>query len=174
MKRLFGKGTQVITLPLARPSRDEVLMQSAHLWAKRSTCARLQVGAVFARDGRILVTGYNGAPAGLPHCDHTCNCGQVEQSKVDGVGYCKDWCASQHPCTQAEHAERNGIAYAARNGVRLEGCEVFLTDSPCLPCSMALVNAGVERVIYDREYRLIEGIELLREAGVIVDWFATV
>lgn len=173
-----------------RPSRDEVLMHCAYIWASRGTCSRLQVGAVFARDGRILVTGYNGAPAGLPHCDHTCICqdervqvkhtGQTADKRpilelVDSVSVDGRWhssaCPSIIPCTIAEHAERNGIAYAARHGVRLEGAELFLTDSPCLPCSMAVVNAGVERVVYDREYRLTDGIELLREAGIAVERF---
>lgn len=155
-------------IPLTRPSRDQVLMGSARIWAQRSTCSRLQVGAVFARDGRILVTGYNGAPAGLPHCDHTCNC------TLDGGHWGHNpECNSVQPCTQAEHAERNGIAYAARHGVRLEGSYAYLTDSPCLACSMSLINAGVERVIYDREYRLTEGIQLLQQAGVVVDQLNT-
>lgn len=160
-----------MTFPSTRPSRDEILIQSAHLWAKRSTCSRLQVGAVFARDGRILVTGYNGAPAGLPHCDHSCDCGQVEKSKIVGVGYCEATCRSQQPCTIAEHAERNAIAWAARHGVRLEGSSAYLTDSPCLPCAMSLINSGVERVVYDCEYRLTDGIELLRQAGIAVEQF---
>lgn len=156
-----------------RPSRDEVLMASAKIWSRRSTCSRLRVGAVFARDGRILVTGYNGAPAGLPHCDHTCNCSvQFQDPQTHEPPLHDIDCASQQPCTQAEHAERNGIAYAARYGVQLKGCEVFLTDSPCLPCAMSLVNAGVERVVYDREYRVTDGIELLQQAGVNVERYS--
>lgn len=54
----------------SRPSRDEALMDTARVWAKRGTCSRLQVGAVFSRSGRILTTGYNGVPAGLQHCSH--------------------------------------------------------------------------------------------------------
>lgn len=71
-------------------------------------------------------------------------------------------------CTVAEHAERNAIAFAARHGVALEGCDLYVTHMPCLPCSMAVVNAGVKRVIYDQEYRIRDGVDLLARAGVEV------
>ena len=145
-----------------RPDRDEVLMTVAAVFATRSTCSRLHVGAVFSRDGRILVTGYNGAPAGLPHCDHSCNC--LEAMK--GHAGHNPACASELPCTQAEHAERNAIAWAARHGVKLEGSEVHVTHMPCLPCAMAMINAGVVAVHFRESYRLRDGIELLRSAGV--------
>jgi dCMP deaminase len=162
-------------------------MGVAELFAERSTCSRLHVGAVFSRDGRILVTGYNGAPKGLPHCDHVCVCsgeavevrvigrnaeGQtkvqmVDCISVDGRWHAKD-CTAITPCTTAEHAERNAIAWAARHGVKLEGCEVHVTHMPCLPCAMALVNAGVQRVTFQHEYRIHDGVELLRAAGIEV------
>ena len=63
-------------MPDDRPDRDDTLMGVAYLFAKRSTCSRLHVGAVFSKAGRILVTGYNGAPSGLPHCDHFCDCAE--------------------------------------------------------------------------------------------------
>lgn len=153
-----------------RLSRDEALMGTAMTWARRSTCTRLQVGAVFSRDGRILVQGYNGAPAGLPHCDHSCDCTfDVDYNDGGAPGHYTN-CRTVMPCTTAEHAERNAIAWAARNGVRLEESEAHITDSPCLPCAMGLVNAGVNRVLYVREYRLTDGVELLKSAGVDVEW----
>ena len=152
---------------MTRPSRDRTLTDIAGIIAKRSTCSRLQVGAVFSLEGRILVTGYNGAPAGLPHCNHDCDC-TTYTPKAPGEDH-TTWCQSMQPCTIAEHAERNAIAFAARHGVKLEGAEVHVTHMPCLPCSMSLVNAGVERVIYVEAYRLTEGIELLRQAHVVVD-----
>jgi len=127
-----------------RPSRNDVLMEIAAVIARRSTCSRLAVGCVFALDGRILVTGYNGAPSSLPHCQHE----------------------SDEPCTTAEHAERNAIAFAARHGVQLEGSTLYVTHSPCLPCAMAIVNCGVREVIYGIAYRLTDGIELLSQAGI--------
>lgn len=129
---------------LMRPTRDQALMHTAWVWASRSTCSRLDVGCVISRDGRILVQGYNGAPAGMPHCTHD----------------------SDKPCTQAEHAERNAIAWAARNGVKLEGAEMHVTVSPCLSCAMTIVNAGVVKVMWAQEYRDRAGIQLLTAAHI--------
>lgn len=129
-----------------RPSRNHTLMETAWLWADRSTCARLTVGCVISRGGRILVQGYNGAPSGLPHCDFP---HEPEQ------------------CL-AVHAEQNAISWAARVGVALEGSEMVCTHQPCLSCARSIINAGIESVIYDQEYRLTEGIELLTQAGISV------
>ena len=127
-----------------RATRDYALMETASIWAQRSTCSRLAVGCVISRDGRILVQGYNGAPSGMDHCVH----------ELD------------EPCTTAEHAERNAIAWAARNGVRLEGAEMHVTSSPCLACAMAVINSGIVRVRWKHQFRDKAGIELLTEAGI--------
>lgn len=132
---------------MARPSRDSVLMQSAWVWSQRSTCSRLQVGAVFARDGRILVTGYNGAPTRLRHCIHL----------------------DDSPCTTAEHAERNGIAYAARHGITLQGSTLYVTHMPCSACAMSIINAGVTRVLYQEPYRDRSGVKLMMKASLVVE-----
>lgn len=149
-----------------RLSRDKMLMHIAFTVAQRGTCSRLQVGAVFSRDGRIIVTGYNGAPAGLQHCDHACNCGQVDLSKEVGVGYCDRDCNSQQPCIISEHAEQNGIAFAAKHGVALDQSELHVTHAPCLACARSIINAGIRRVSYVHGYRDPAGLELLDQAGV--------
>lgn len=143
-----------------RMSRQLILMKSAYLWAERSTCSRLHVGAIFARDGRTLVTGYNGAPAGLPHCDHGCTCTTpVDQGHSIG-------CPIDRPCTFAVHAEQNGISYAAKLGIKLEGSELYVTHMPCLTCALSLVNVGITHVYYDQPYRKLDGIHLLNQAGI--------
>lgn len=130
---------------MSRPSRLEVMMEVAYLMAHRSTCYRLHVGCVFALEGRILVTGYNGAPAHMPHCEpETCN--------------------ENNPCTNTQHAEANAIAFAAKHGVKLNGSTLYITNSPCKACAMMLINAGVETVFYDIEYRDPAGIDLLKQA----------
>ena len=97
-----------------RLTRDAMLMAMAGITAMRSTCLRLQVGAVAAREGRLLGSGYNGAPSGLTHCnEHTCN--------------------TQNPCTNTVHAEQGLISFAARHGVRLEGSSLYVTHAPCQP-----------------------------------------
>lgn len=128
-----------------RPSRSETLLNVAAIIAKRSTCNRLNVGAVVARDGRILTTGYNGPPSGMDHCDH-------EEFEVQ--------------CNLAVHAEANALAFAARYGMSTDGAEMFLTDSPCHNCAKLIINAGIVRVYYSNEYRLTHGVDLLEDAGV--------
>lgn len=131
-----------------RPDRDTWLMKAAQLAAERSTCERAPVGAVIAREGRIVVTGYNGAPAGLPHCrglDLTCG---------------------QPFCVVATHAEANAIAWAARHGVATDGCDLYCSLSPCVDCARLIINAGIREVMYATEYRLTDGINLLVRAGI--------
>jgi dCMP deaminase len=156
-----------------RISRDRMLMEIAGIMAQRSTCSRSSVGALLAIQGRILTTGYNGTPAGMPHCDHTCICADHadQWKRVKGretlVAHL-DACPVGLPCTQAVHAEANAVAYAARHGVSVEGCDAFVTMSPCGPCAQLLINAGVVRVVYDRAYRDLSSILLLDAAGVDV------
>lgn len=122
-----------------------MLMEMAHVTAKRSTCNRLQVGAIVARDGRVLMTGYNGPASGLPHCQHS---------------------ASDGPCEDAVHAEANAIAFAARHGVAVDGAEMFVTHSPCIHCAKLLVNSGLRCVYFDKLFRDPAGVVLLMRAGV--------
>lgn len=156
-----------------RPARDTILMHMAGLVATRSTCSRLQVGAVVSRDGRSLVQGYNGTPAGMPHCDHTCRtpstCAKLALTD-DGQEHLFDCPANPEAgCSKAVHAEANAIAYAARYGVTLDGSEMFVTNMPCLKCAELIVNAGIMRVVYEKPYRIIDGITLLMDARVAVE-----
>lgn len=133
-----------------RLPRDQLLMEVALLYKRRSTCLRRQVGAVLVREGRILSTGYNGAPAGVPHC-------------------MPDSCGPSNPCIRTIHAEANVIAFAARTGVITDGTSLYTTASPCIECAKLLINAGVCRVIYDEEYRDTGPIVLLRSVGITVE-----
>lgn len=125
-------------------------MQIAHIVANRGTCGRAQVGAVIARDGRVLTTGYNGPPSRLPHCTDPGGCGILPS---DG-------------CSRAVHAEANAIAYAARHGIATEGCTLYSTHLPCLKCAELIINAGIVAVYYRTDYRIRDGATLLYQAGV--------
>jgi dCMP deaminase len=151
-----------------RPTREQMLMEMAGVAAKRSTCSRAQVGVVIARDGRVLVTGYNGAPSGLPHCSHECDCSydEVVEGGVPVRRIHKPECNSKEPCVISVHAEANAIAYAARWGISLEDSELYTTMVPCLPCAQLLVNSGVIMVYFQSEYRDGRGLELLKNASI--------
>lgn len=153
-----------------RPSRQDLLMLTALMWAKRSTCSRLHVGCVVAKESRILVQGYNGAPAGLDHCDHTCRCfGEgYENAIYRAPEDHKSGCGMITPCDVTVHAEANTIAWAAREGIPLQDSQLFTTHSPCLACAKLIINAGISKVTYGQTFRDEAGLILLHLAGIRV------
>lgn len=156
-----------------RPTIDVTQMAAARLWAERSTCSRGQVGAVISLEGRTVGTGYNGAPAGVPHCDHD------SQGFTPTAQSPFDWGRRLTPiepyetkdpgCRLSAHAEANAIAYAARHGVAVGGATIYVTMSPCYACAQLIIAAGLIRVVYDRPYRDTQGVSLLGLAGVEVE-----
>lgn len=150
-----------------RISRSVMLMRMAQVVALRGTCSRAKVGAVISRDGRILTLGYNGAPKGLPHCSHECDCGSTDKYGDVILPHSSD-CSSLGGCQVSEHAERNAIAWSARTGVALEGSQIHCTHAPCLDCARSIINAGIKTVSYVIPYRLTAGVELLEQAGIQV------
>ncbi len=123
-------------------------MRIAQVVATRSTCDRKHVGAVIVRDKTILSTGYNGSIRGLPHCDE--------------VGHLME---NGH-CVRTVHAEANAIVQAARNGVRIEGAEIYVTASPCWNCFKLLANAGIRRIYYGEFYRDERILDFARQLGI--------
>lgn len=151
-----------------RPSTDHVLMTTAFAWAEKSTCTRAQVGAVISRRGRSFSSGYNGAPSGMPHCNHECNCGL---QPLPGDWEHDKWCMILQPCINVVHAEANAIAFAARYGVGTDGAEIHCTRIPCLTCAGLIINAGIVRVVWYEEHRDMEGLRRLGEAGLeVIRW----
>lgn len=132
-----------------RPTRDEVMMSVAQEFALLGTCDRLQVGAVIHRQGRVISTGYNGVPAGLPHCTHT-----TEEPVI----------GEERGCQIAVHAEANAIAWSARFGLQVHGCDLTVTHMPCVDCAKLIINAGLVSVTFRHPYRKTEGVELLTRA----------
>jgi dCMP deaminase len=158
---------------MGRPSRDDMLMDIALAAARRSTCSRAHVGAVISREGRPLSLGYNGAPSGMPHCDHSCDCYNyyppADERNLINSGVHEDGCKATQPCLISVHAEVNAIAFAARHGVATDQSELHMTLSPCWSCSQNIINAGIIRVVYDQPYRITDGLTLLRNAGIAVE-----
>lgn len=141
---------------LPRLARSELLMQVAELYAQRSSCTRGHVGAVIVRDGRIISAGYNGAPPGMAHC---LDVGCEELEGVEG-------------CVRTIHAEANALIFAAKHGVATDEATMHCTHCPCLNCAQLIVGAGILKVIYKNDYRITDGLDLLRRSLTEVVKFA--
>jgi dCMP deaminase len=131
--------------------------------AERSTCNRAKVGAVIVRDKNILATGYNGAPAGMPHCTEV-GC-LIYQSKTPTGDI-------EENCFRTIHAEINAIAQAAKNGASIKDADIYITHTPCIHCLKVLVNTGIRRIFYEREYKRQTLDELLRYTDVRLECVA--
>ena len=124
---------------------DKSYLEMAHVWAKNSYCKRRQVGALLVKERMIISDGYNGTPSGF---ENVCE---------DEQGLTKQYVL---------HAEANAITKVAKSNNSSEGATRYITDSPCVECSKLIIQAGISRVVYDREYRVKDGLELLKRAGV--------
>ena len=124
---------------------DSRYLEMAAIWAKNSYCKRRQVGALIVKDRMIISDGYNGTPAGF---ENICE---------DENGITKPYVL---------HAEANAISKVAKSGNSSEGSTLYVTASPCLECSKLIIQAGIKRVVYRDEYRLTDGIDLLKRAGI--------
>ncbi len=129
---------------------DRSYLEMAAVWAKNSYCTRRQVGAILVKDRMIISDGYNGTPSGF---ENICE---------DENGVTKPYVL---------HAEANAITKVARSGNSSEGATLYITDSPCMECAKLIIQAGIARVVYRNEYRILDGVELLRRAGIRVDKF---
>jgi dCMP deaminase len=129
---------------MSRVDWHTYFMNIARQAATRSTCDRKHVGAVIVRDKTILSTGYNGSIRGMPHCDD--------------VGHLME---NDH-CVATVHAEANAIIQAAKNGVRIDGAEIYTTASPCWSCFKLIANAGISAIYYGEFYRDARSIEVAR------------
>jgi dCMP deaminase len=155
-----------------RPTRDDILMRQAEVVSDRSTCTRALVGVVIAQQSRVVSQGYNGAPAGMDHCRHECDCGLMPNEDDEHANDCP--ASETSGCRISVHAEANAIAFAAKHGVSTNGASLYTTMSPCLACAQLIVNAGIVSVTYGSTYRYDEGLILLRSAGLAVSsWFGT-
>ena len=127
---------------------DKSYMDMASVWARNSYCKRLQVGALIVRDRMIISDGYNGTPSGF---ENICE---------DENGVTKPYVL---------HAEANAITKVAKSGNSSEGATLYVTASPCLECSKLIIQSGIRRVVFRDSYRLTDGIDLLRRAGIEVE-----
>lgn len=130
---------------------DDVYMGTALLHARLSKGERAKVGAAMVTKQGAVLTGFNGTPIGRDNCcEFATESGLVTKPEVI-------------------HAELNCILKAAREGISCVGSTMYVTLTPCVPCSAMMVNAGVKRVVYHKEYRDMQGVDLLKSCGIIVE-----
>ena len=127
---------------------DAKYLRMAKIWASNSYCKRRQVGALLVKDNMIISDGYNGTPAGF---ENVCE---------DENGVTKPYVL---------HAEANAITKVAQSGNSAAGATLYVTASPCMECSKLIIQSGIKRVVYSDEYRLDDGIKLLKRAGIEVE-----
>jgi dCMP deaminase len=139
-----------------RPNWDDYFIQAAELVKTRSTCLRRKVGAVLVKDKRILATGYNGAPSGLPHCKET-GCLREQLNVPSG---------ERHELCRGLHAEQNVILQAALHGVSVKGSKLYVTCVPCSICAKMIINAGIKGVVYNNSYPDRISSDFFKKSGV--------
>ena len=121
----------------------------ARIWAENSYCKRRQVGALVVKNKAIISDGYNGTPSGFENI-----------------------CEDENNVTKPYvlHAEANAISKVARSHNSSDGATLYVTASPCIECSKLIIQAGIRRVVYGELYRLTDGIDLLKRAGIEVEY----
>ena len=124
---------------------DKRYLRMAHIWAENSYCVRRKVGALVVKDKMIISDGYNGTPSGFENV-------------------CEDDNNVTKPYVL--HAEANAITKLARSNNNSDGSTLYVTASPCMECSKLIIQAGIRRVVYGEEYRLSDGLDLLRRANI--------
>ena len=124
---------------------DQRYLRMARIWAENSYCQRRQVGALVVKDKMIISDGYNGTPTGFENI-------------------CEDENNVSKPYVL--HAEANAITKLARSNNNSDGATIYITASPCIECAKLIIQAGIKRVVYGEKYRLTDGIDLLKRAGI--------
>ncbi len=146
---------------MSRPTWHEYFMAITEMVAKRSTCLRRHVGCIIVKDKRILATGYNGAPAGLKHCEEV-GCLRQDTSIPSG---------QRHELCRGLHAEQNAIIQAAYHGIPIGGSTLYCTNKPCVICSKMIINAGIREIFYAEGYDDPLADQMLAEAGIQIKRF---
>lgn len=126
---------------------DRRYLRMAYIWSENSYCNRRKVGALIVKEKMIISDGYNGTPSGFPNI-----------------------CESQEGVTlpYVLHAEANAITKVARSNNSSEGSTLYVTASPCMECSKLIIQSGIRRVVFSELYRITDGLDLLKQAGVEV------
>ena len=147
---------------------DALYMRMAFIWSENSYAVRRKVGCLIVKDNSIISDGYNGTPSGFPNVCESVVCQKLNDPSCPGGGteclHCKY--ARLTTYNYVLHAEANAITKLSKSNNSSEGATIYVTDEPCIECSKLIIQSGIKRVVYAREYRLHDGIELLEKAGI--------
>lgn len=141
---------------MKRPGWDDYFMEMTKLTATRSSCLRRHVGAVLVKYTRVIATGYNGAPAGVTHCEVT-GCLRQKLNVPSG---------ERHELCRGLHAEQNAVIQAALYGVSTEGATLYCTTKPCSICTKMIINAKITKIVYEEYYEDSLADELLKDTDI--------
>lgn len=166
---------------------DKRYLRMARIWSENSYAIRRQVGALVVKDRMIISDGYNGTPAGFENvcedmtCEaypHNTKCHKTRQpifESIDLMGRCKEcFYAKLTTKPYVLHAEANALSKLARSGNNSEGATLYVTDEPCLDCAKMIIQAGIKRVVFWREYHSHEGTQLLLRAKIQIDQISNI
>ena len=145
---------------MGRRDKINYYLDIAEVVSERGTCLRRNYGAIIVKNDEIISTGYVGAPRGRKNCTDIGKCIRIEKQIPSGERY--EICRSVH-------AEANAISKVAQSGNSSKDATLYVTASPCLECAKLIIQAGIKRVVYRDAYRLTDGIDLLRRAGIEVE-----
>ena len=128
---------------------DSRYLRMARIWAENSYCTRRQVGALIVKGNMIISDGYNGTPSGFENV-----------------------CEDEHNVTKPYvlHAEANAITKVAASSNSSKGATIYVTSAPCIECAKLIIQSGIRRVVYSEKYRMEDGCNLLKRAGIQVDF----
>lgn len=158
---------------------DKRYLRMARVWSENSYAIRRQVGCLIVKDRMIISDGYNGTPSGFENVCEYAVCGSSEACNLQKGGETHPEC---YRCSKVRlvtkpyvlHAEANAISKLARSGNNSEGATLYVTDEPCLECSKMIIQAGIRRVIFWRQYHTHEGTQLLLRANIKVDQISNI
>ena len=141
---------------------DHRFIETARLVSTWASCYQenRKIGAVIVKNKRIMTTGYNGAPAGVKTCVERGECLRRKLNIPSGT---------RHELCYAIHAEQNAIIQGAKLGVSLDGATLYCTHQPCVICAKMIVNAGIQRVVYEQGYPDDFSLEILKEGNVLLE-----
>lgn len=165
---------------------DKRYLRMARIWSENSYAIRRQVGCLIVKDRMIISDGYNGTPAGFENvcedvectCKRICGCCKTSRPIVESIDLMKRCKECNYAKLKTKpyvlHAEANALSKLARSGNNSEGATLYVTDEPCLDCAKMIIQAGIKRVVFWREYHTHEGTQLLLRAKIQIDQISNI